>query len=63
MKTHVESAHPKLVVYKKLAIAEEFLNANHNQQLRKKQYGLFGFVVTTYFGVKNPYKKYDGAQQ
>jgi hypothetical protein len=36
MKTHVEFAHPKLVAHKKLAIAEEFFNASHSKQLRKK---------------------------
>jgi hypothetical protein len=35
MKTHVEFAHPKLVVYRKLAIIIE-LDANHSQQPWKK---------------------------
>jgi hypothetical protein len=36
MKTHVESPHSKLVVFKKLAIIEELVDVNHNRQLGKK---------------------------
>jgi hypothetical protein len=36
MKTHVESAHSKLVVFKKLAIVEELVDVNHSQQLGKR---------------------------
>jgi hypothetical protein len=59
MRTHVEFAHPKLVACKKLAIIEELIKtiASHNQQFRKKQSRPFGCVITSYFGVTNPYNK------
>jgi hypothetical protein len=36
MKIHVQFARSKLVVLKKLAIIEELVDVNHNQQLGKK---------------------------
>jgi hypothetical protein len=30
MKTHVDSAHPKLIAFRKLAIAEELVDASHS---------------------------------
>jgi len=36
MKTHVESAHSKLVLFKELAIVEELVDVNQSQQLGNK---------------------------
>jgi len=65
MRTHVESAHPKLVVCRKLAITKNLIVvvASHSQQSGKKQSRPSGCVITSYFGATNPYKKFDEAQQ
>jgi hypothetical protein len=62
MKTHVESTHSKLVVFKKLAIIKELVDVSHNQQLGKQVFRPFRCVIMAYFGATNIYKKYDDAQ-
>ncbi len=61
MGTHVEFTHPKFVACKKLAIIEELVaTTSYSQQFGKKQFGPFGCAITSYFGITNPYKKFDG---
>jgi len=63
IRTHVESTHPKLVARRKLTIIKELVmtTTSHSRQFGKKQFGPFGFAITSYFGVTNPYKKFDDA--
>jgi hypothetical protein len=62
MKTHAESTHSKLIVFKKLATIEELVYVSHNWQLGKKWFRPFGCVIMAYFCVTNLYKKFDDAQ-
>jgi hypothetical protein len=62
-KTHVESAYPKLVARKKLAIVEELvIIASHNQQPRKNRSKPSGCAITSCFSATNPYKNSDESQ-
>ncbi len=62
MKIHVQFARSKLVVLKKLAIIEELVDVNHNQQLGKKWFRPFGCVIMASYGATNLYKKSNDAQ-
>jgi len=59
MKIHVETAHPKLWAQKKQICSENVVTFDHTQQLTKKKTSLSSYVITTFFGAKNPYKKID----
>ncbi len=56
MKTHIDVAHAPLLAKRKLKltniVAIKHFDINHNQQLRKKKAPLFGFAITTFFGLK-----------
>jgi hypothetical protein len=56
MKIHVEIAHPTLWAHKKQICSEKVITLDHTQQLRKKRVGPSNYAITTFFGVKNPYK-------
>jgi hypothetical protein len=49
--------------YKKLIniVATNHFEINHSWQPRKKMVAMFGSTITTFFGLKNPYKHYDEA--
>ncbi len=56
MKIHIDAAHARLLAKRKLKLtniaAIKHFDINHNQQLRKKEATLFGFAITTFFGLK-----------
>jgi hypothetical protein len=45
-----------------LAIIEELVDVNHNQQLGKKWFRPFGCVIMASYGATNLYKKSNDAQ-
>jgi hypothetical protein len=59
MKTHVEITHPKLWAHRKQICSEKVGTIDHTQQPRKKRASPFSYVITTFFGAKNPYTKID----
>ncbi len=66
MTTHVDFIHPGLFVQRKSQLAKKATmgsDADHVRQQRKKKIRPFNFVITTYFGSTNPFKKIDEAQQ
>jgi hypothetical protein len=66
MKSHVDSIPPRLFVQRKSQLAKKTTmgnDVNHVSQQGKKRTRPFSFVITTYFGSINPFKKADEAQQ
>jgi len=60
MKTHVDSIHPRLFAQKYSQLAKKATmgnDVNHVRQQGKERRRPFSFVITTYFGSTNPFKK------
>ncbi len=50
---HVECAHLKMLVAKKLHLTKKVVEANHTSQVGKKKVGIFSNDVTIIFGATN----------
>jgi hypothetical protein len=63
MKIHVDIAHPRLFVLRKIQLVEKeiIVNVEHTWQRGKKRTKPSSFAITTYFGSTNPYKNNDEA--
>ncbi len=55
MKIHIDCAHPKLFVAKKMQLIE-VIPLDHTRQLVKKRVGITSSAIIDYFGFSNPYK-------
>jgi hypothetical protein len=62
MKTHIDCAHPKLLVARNKQFIE-MIPLDHTQQLAKKRVGVIGSAITNFLGSSNPYKQHDEQQQ
>jgi hypothetical protein len=64
MTVHVQTAHTRVFVQRKLQFSEKVVElAIHVRKSRNKRKSSFAYVITTFFSATNPYKKIDEQQQ